>query len=303
MVLLQFGFAFSYVISEATLKHGMDHYVLVVYRNAVGAVVITPFAFWLERKTRPKLTTPIFLKLVALALLEPVMDQNLYYVGSKLTSASFAAALYNILPAITFLTALLLRMEKVNLKRRHSRAKVIGSVITFGGAVLLILYKGPIVSLLWSKGRTHHGAAGAVLRKGGGGGNFFRGTLMLLASCMAWSAFLIVQSKTLERYPAELSLSSWMCALGVILNTIIALLAKRGSTHPWRIGWDMRLFTAIYNVSYSSLIKLILHSFFQLKHTLYIHAGHHLYQVPYYVQGMIIKEGVQFLLLPSILYA
>ncbi|KAG0471597.1 hypothetical protein HPP92_016143 [Vanilla planifolia] len=165
MVLLQFGLPFSYVISEATLKHGMDHYVLVVYRNAVRAVVITPFAFWLE----------------SIQLSRPVIDQNLYYVGSKLTSKLCCRSVQhtshdNILDSLS---------SQVNLKRRHSQAKVIGSVITFGGAVLLILYKGPIVSLLWSKGRTHHGAAGAVLRQGGGGGNFFRGTLMLLASCMA----------------------------------------------------------------------------------------------------------------------
>lgn len=113
MVGLQCGAAGMYVISAVTLKQGMSRYVLIVYRNAVAAAVIAPFAFFLERfsrslshsltkfeflmnkihddnfillfnylftyflflyifcrKTRPKMTISIFLKMMVLALLE-----------------------------------------------------------------------------------------------------------------------------------------------------------------------------------------------------------------------------------------
>ncbi|OAY76578.1 WAT1-related protein [Ananas comosus] len=51
MVLLQIGFSSMYIVdvAVASLKRGMDHYVLVVYRNAIAVVVIAPFALWLER--------------------------------------------------------------------------------------------------------------------------------------------------------------------------------------------------------------------------------------------------------------
>ena len=49
MIFLQFGYAGMYIISVASLKQGMNHYVLVVYRNAVAAAVIAPFALWFER--------------------------------------------------------------------------------------------------------------------------------------------------------------------------------------------------------------------------------------------------------------
>lgn len=49
MVFLQFGFAGMFIISVASMKQGMSHYVLVVYRNIVAAVVIAPFALWFER--------------------------------------------------------------------------------------------------------------------------------------------------------------------------------------------------------------------------------------------------------------
>ncbi|XP_065026008.1 WAT1-related protein At2g37460-like [Musa acuminata AAA Group] len=102
MVFLQLGYAGMFVVSVASLKRGMSHYVLVVYRNAVAAL-------WFEGKVRPKMTLPIFLKIMALALLEPVLDQNFYYMGTKYTSASFSSALYNKLPAVTFVSAIVLR--------------------------------------------------------------------------------------------------------------------------------------------------------------------------------------------------
>jgi len=45
----------------------------------------------------------------AFLFFRPVLDQNFYYVGANSTSAGFAAALFNMLPAITFLMALVLR--------------------------------------------------------------------------------------------------------------------------------------------------------------------------------------------------
>lgn len=39
----------------------------------------------------------------------PVLDQNLYYTGMKYTSATFTSAMCNILPAITFVMAWILR--------------------------------------------------------------------------------------------------------------------------------------------------------------------------------------------------
>ncbi|KAE9584373.1 hypothetical protein Lalb_Chr00c21g0406221 (mitochondrion) [Lupinus albus] len=48
-------------------------------------------------------------------------------MGMKYTSTTFASATINVLPAITFIMALVFRLEKVNLKKIHSLAKVIGT--------------------------------------------------------------------------------------------------------------------------------------------------------------------------------
>lgn len=49
MIFLQFGFAGMYTISVFSLKRGMNHYVLVVYRNLSATIFITPFAYFFER--------------------------------------------------------------------------------------------------------------------------------------------------------------------------------------------------------------------------------------------------------------
>lgn len=49
MVALRFGSAGMYIVSKATLNHGMSRFVLIVYRNAVVAVTLAPFALRLER--------------------------------------------------------------------------------------------------------------------------------------------------------------------------------------------------------------------------------------------------------------
>ncbi|XP_039053066.1 WAT1-related protein At4g08300-like [Hibiscus syriacus] len=102
MISLQFGFAGMYVITMVSLQHGMNHYILAVYRHLVATIVIAPFALVLERKIRPKLTLPIFLRILVLGFLETVVDQNLYYLGMKDTTATLASATVNVIPAITF---------------------------------------------------------------------------------------------------------------------------------------------------------------------------------------------------------
>uniref|UniRef100_A0A1D1ZDJ0 WAT1-related protein n=1 Tax=Anthurium amnicola TaxID=1678845 RepID=A0A1D1ZDJ0_9ARAE len=259
MVFLQFGYAGMYVISVASLKRGMNHYVLVVYRNGIAAAVMAPFAFWFERKVRPKMTLSCFLKIMLLALLEPVLDQNFYYAGANYTNASFSAALYNMLPAVTFVMAIMLRMEKIKIKKLHSQAKVIGTLITVAGALVMIMYKGRIIEFVWTKGRAHHAAAGSQ-----DGRHWLLGTFMLIVSCCCWSAFFVVQSNTLRSYPAELSLTTWICVMGTAQSTAVTLVMAR-TGNPWAIGFDMRLLTAAYSGIMCSGIA-------------------------YYVQGMVIKE-------------
>ncbi|KAM0880879.1 hypothetical protein ACQ4PT_033283 [Festuca glaucescens] len=242
MVLLQVGFAGMYIVAVSSLKGGMSHFVLVVYRNIVATLVMAPFALYFERGLRPKMTIRIFIKIMGLAFLEPVLDQNLYFTGAQLTSAGFASALINILPAVTFVLALILRMEKVRMRSLHSQAKIAGTVLTVAGAVLMVLYHGPAVQFPWTKGQ-HHATGGS---DGQGGAGWLKGTIMVMVACLAWACFFVLQSSTLREYPAELSLTVLICGVGSLMSGSVALVAERRNTHAWVIGFDTRLFTVVY---------------------------------------------------------
>ncbi|KAK4429662.1 WAT1-related protein [Sesamum alatum] len=244
MVALQFGYAGMYIITLVSLKRGFSHWILVVYRHAIATLVFAPFAYFFEKKIRPKMTKSIFLKIVVLAFLEPVMDQNLYYVGMQYTSATFASAIVNVLPAITFIMAVIFRLEKINLKKIYSIAKVVGTLITVTGAMLMTLYKGPVVNILWyTHGGSHHKAAAAAAATDQ---HWVTGTIMLLSCIVGWSAFFILQNKTLEEYPAELSLTSLICLMGFVEGGIVGVIMEHRKS-AWAIGFDSRLLAAAYS--------------------------------------------------------
>ncbi|KAF4385362.1 hypothetical protein G4B88_026645 [Cannabis sativa] len=196
------------VLSKAALNQGMSNYVLVVYRHAVATIIIAPFAIFLDK---------------------PVIDQNLYFMGMKYTTATFAAAMTNILPAITFVLACILGLEKLNIKSIRTQAKVVGTVATVAGAMVMTLMKGPILHLFWTKATTsggHHG-------EGGGGislANSIKGSLMITIGCFSWACFMVLQAITLKTYPAELSLTAWICLLGTLEGTAVALVMERGNS-------------------------------------------------------------------------
>ena len=56
------------------------------------------------------------------------------------------------------------------------------------------------------------------------------------------------QSFTLKKYPVELSLTAWICLMGVLEGGVVTLMFER-DTHVWLLGWDSRLLAAVYSVS------------------------------------------------------
>ncbi|MBA0800811.1 hypothetical protein Gohar_011223, partial [Gossypium harknessii] len=242
-VFLQVGYAGMDILSKTALNLGMSNYVLVVYRHAIATLVMAPFAALLDKKVRPKMTMRIFIQIMVLGLLEPVIDQNLYFLGMKYTTATFATAMYNILPAITFVMAWIFRLEKVKLRSIRSHGKIIGTLATVAGAMVMTLMKGPVLELFWTKGRNNHEAAS---KNGTDLHDCIKGGVLITIGCFSYACFVILQAITLETYPADLSLTVWICLLGTLEGTIAALIMEKGNAAIWAIKWDTKLLTAAY---------------------------------------------------------
>lgn len=245
MISLQFGFAGMNIITKVSLNRGMSHYVLVVYRHAFATAAIAPFALVLERKVRPKITFLMFMQIFVLGLLGPVIDQNLYYAGLKFTSPTYSCAISNMLPAMTFVMAAIFRMEKVDIRKFRCQAKVIGTIVTVAGAMLMTLYKGQVISFLGSEYMHHPRNYVPENTTDSGEKDWFKGSILLIIATLAWASFFILQAVTLRKYPAQLSLTALVCALGT-LQSIAVTFVMEHKTSVWTIGWDMNLLAAAY---------------------------------------------------------
>ncbi|KAF7819161.1 WAT1-related protein [Senna tora] len=246
MISLQFGYAGMNIITKVSLNRGMSHYVLVVYRHAFATAAIAPFALLLERKVRPKLTFLMFMQIFVLGLLGPVIDQNLYYAGLKFTSPTYSCAISNMLPAMTFVMAFLCRMEKVDIRKVRCIAKVIGTVVTIAGAMLMTLYKGRVIDLFWTH-YIHHPSNYSPSSNPSHSAeqDWVKGSILLIIATLAWASFFILQAITLRTYSAQLSLTTLVCFMGT-LQSIAVTFVMEHKPSVWTIGWDMNLFAAAY---------------------------------------------------------
>ncbi|KAM3288481.1 WAT1-related protein [Capsicum chacoense] len=255
MISLQFGYGGMNIITKVSLNRGMSHYVLVVYRNAFATAIIAPFALFLERKIRPKMTFMMFLQIFVLGLLGPVIDQNFYYAGLKYTSPTFSCAMSNMLPAMTFVIAVLCRMEIVNIKKIGCLAKVLGTMVTMVGAILMTLYKGQVVNLLWSNNINSN----EVITSGAYDKDWVNGAILLIFATLSWASFFILQAITMKKYAAPLSLTALICFMGTLQSSALTFVMEH-KTSVWNIGFDMNLLAAAYAGIVSSSIAYYVHS-------------------------------------------
>ncbi|XP_071732850.1 WAT1-related protein At2g39510-like [Rutidosis leptorrhynchoides] len=244
MIFLQTSYAVNGLVVKSALNKGLNHYTFAVYRNAFAALCFAPFAFFFERKVRPKMTISIFIKIMVLGLLEPVIDQNLYYSGMNLTTATFATAMCNIVPAITFVMAWIFRLEKVKMKSLHSQGKIIGTLVTVGGAMIMTLVTGPVIQFPWTHQHTLHQQSSVNTKSSH---DQIKGSLMITAGCFSWASFVIVQALTLKSYPAAVSLTTLVCMMGSLEASVLALVAEKGNVSIWSLNWDVKLFAALYS--------------------------------------------------------
>ncbi|XLS81512.1 hypothetical protein HN51_047343 [Arachis hypogaea] len=52
---------------------------------------------------------------------------------------------YSFIAAFTFILSIICRMEKIDVKTRTTQAKIVGSIISIGGAFIVTFYKGPSI--------------------------------------------------------------------------------------------------------------------------------------------------------------
>ncbi|KAL3627962.1 hypothetical protein CASFOL_028064 [Castilleja foliolosa] len=246
MVIVQAGYAGMNIISKLAMDSGMNPFVHVAYRQIFATVVITPFAYLIERKTRPNMTISIFFQILLCSIFGVTVNQITYFVGLKNSTPTIACALSNINPAVTFIMALPFGMEKLGLKSKVGQAKIIGTILCVGGAILLSFYQGSIVnigesSIHWKyaeKTGTKNGTINHV--------NLILGPFLLIVSAISWAAWLIIQTKVSQKYGAPYSSSALMCLMSSIQCVLVGFVFDHDLS-AWSLHSNIRIVSSIYS--------------------------------------------------------
>ncbi|KAM3345698.1 hypothetical protein ACQJBY_020284 [Aegilops geniculata] len=245
MLALQFGYAGFHVVSRLALNMGISKLVFPVYRNIIALFLLAPFAYFLEKKDRPRLTLGLAVHFFFLALCGITANQGFYLLGLDNTSPTFASAIQNSVPAITFGMAAALRIEKVRLDRRDGVAKVLGTLACVAGASVITLYQGPTIFAPADDKPSLQQEVPFLAAVAGEGKNWTLGCVYLIGHCLSWSGWLVLQAPVLKKYPARLSVTSYTCFFGVIQFLIIAAFFERDAG-AWVFHSGSEVFTILY---------------------------------------------------------
>ncbi|XVE71733.1 hypothetical protein DITRI_Ditri10aG0175400 [Diplodiscus trichospermus] len=218
MVGLQIGYAGVALLTRAAMLQGMSPRVLVVYRQAVATLAVAPTACLSRRKSGgSSMGLRSFSLIFVVSLIGVTLNQNIYYEGLYLATSTMASATGNLVPAITFVMASIIGLEKVNIRSLRSIAKIAGTVICVTGAIFMALLRGPKLmnAQILPAAKSCFGSEGTD--------HWLLGCLFLFGSAICWSLWLILQVPASASYPDHVALSAWLCFFGTLQSAAVAL--------------------------------------------------------------------------------
>jgi drug/metabolite transporter (DMT)-like permease len=143
-------------------------------------------------------------------------------------------------------------MEKLQMRKVTCQAKVLGTVLTVAGAMLMTLYKGPLMQLAWTTNRHASSSRAAAEAPAAAaaeisGRDWFLGSVFVIVATLAWASLFVLQTHTIKQYSAQLSLTTLVCFVGTLQAVVVTFAMERRAS-VWTIGFDMNLLAAAYAV-------------------------------------------------------
>ncbi|CAH9071140.1 unnamed protein product [Cuscuta epithymum] len=244
VVVIQAIYAGMFLISKVAFDDGMNTSIFVFYRQAIATLILAPIAFIVEWKTASHLSLRTSITIFMASLCGITASLNIYGVAVKYTSATLAAATTNSLPVVTFVLALFLRLETVNLRSVGGLAKVLGVALCTGGAATIAFYNGPTLKLLLHHHLiSHHDQQHQ--QNASSGNTWVKGVFLMLLANACWSLWIIIQGSIVDAYPCKLLSTALQCGLSTIQSFVVAIAVERNPVE-WQLGWNIKLMSIIY---------------------------------------------------------
>ncbi|KAJ0105397.1 hypothetical protein Patl1_19735 [Pistacia atlantica] len=180
----QFCFAGFHIVTRVALSIGVSKVVYPVYRNIIALLLLAPFAYFLEMKESQPLT---------FRLLVPItVNQVFYLLGLYYAYPTFASAVQNSVPAITFVMASAL--SELILQEEMDWTKVVGVIASVAGATIIALYKGPPLLHLTQQTRGDEDTfMEQDILSSKNIQNWRWGCIFLFGHCISWAGWMVLQ--------------------------------------------------------------------------------------------------------------
>jgi drug/metabolite transporter (DMT)-like permease len=171
------------------------------------------------------------------------------FVALRYTTATFVTAFSNIAPVLTFLLAVATRSEALDLKSRTGMAKLLGTLVSLAGAMVLTLYKGVALTHAAAASSPHqqhlrpHAAADDAASRG----KWTLGTVAILGNCVCLSCWFLLHGRLAKKYPHVYSCNALMSLFSFFQVAVVGLCTQR-SISPWIITSKFNILTVLYAV-------------------------------------------------------
>ncbi|KAB2627587.1 WAT1-related protein [Pyrus ussuriensis x Pyrus communis] len=243
---------------KAATLNGMSYHVFVVYSYSVAAFVLIPAPF-VSRRSRvlPPLNFSIMSKILLLGLIGS-SSQIMGYTGINYSSPTLASAISNLVPAFTFILAIIVRLESTALRSRSSQAKILGTIVSLAGAFVVTLYKGPpIVFANQSQSISLHQPL--LNSPPPTNSNWIIGGLLLTAEYILVPLWYIVQAQIMKEYPNELTVIFFYNVCVVAVSAAVALITEPNSS-AWKLRPDIALLSILCSGLFGSCLNNAVHT-------------------------------------------
>ncbi|RVW47238.1 WAT1-related protein [Vitis vinifera] len=194
-------------LSKAAMRRGMSDYVFVVYSNALAV----------PEKVPPPLTPSILCRIFLLGLVSCSL-QMLKFIGIGYSSPTLASAMTNLIPAFTYVLAIVTRWYSSN-----SAVKLCPG-IEFASTTPSMLNH----NLLLPRS------------------NWIIGGFLTAAAAFMVAVLLVFQTSIIRDYPAELIVTLISHIFATMQSSLVSLIAERDPS-AWRLRLDMELIAVGYS--------------------------------------------------------